>query len=243
MADPQKATPTAPQNRKARRAAAHKSSTPTAPPTSAPKLRLAQPSRTPPKTKTLLDLYDEKKALLAAGQPFPPNSTSTSTSPPTSNSFDTAGNIFDVGLGDNDPLPPLAQAAFWALALSTLHFTLDVLVYHQYAQEILWPAIFRRTLLTLPTLFLTIALLRSATAERLGSIWHLKQLCYFVLAVATGCYTILVTNRYDYFAVMKRAPPLGTLWVWSVIELDLAWAVGSVGVNVGWSLWKGYTAI
>ena len=62
------------------------------------------------------------------------------------------------------------------------------------------------------------------------------------MAVGVGCYTIHVTNRYDYFAVMKRAPALGTLWVWSVIEMDLLWAVGSVAVNVGWSYWKGYTA-
>jgi len=42
-------------------------------------------------------------------------------------------------------------------------------------------------------------------------------------------------------AVMKQAPPLGCLWVWSVIELDLLWAVLSLA-GAGLFLWiKGYS--
>lgn len=28
------------------------------------------------------------------------------------------------------------------------------------------------------------------------------------------------TNRYGYYAVMKKAPGIGTLWIWCVVELD-----------------------
>lgn len=38
---------------------------------------------------------------------------------------------------------------------------------------------------------------------------------------------------------MRQAPGIGTLWVWSVVRLDLGWAVlGLLGVGVGvW--WRG----
>lgn len=40
---------------------------------------------------------------------------------------------------------------------------------------------------------------------------------------------------------MKQAPPLGVLWLWSVIELDLPWAALSLAIAGGY-LWKeGYS--
>jgi len=56
--------------------------------------------------------------------------------------------------------------------------------------------------------------------------------------VGAGCHLIYSSNEEAYFAVMKRAPPLGTLWVWSVIEMKLEVAVLSVGV-VGGYFWLG----
>ena len=51
---------------------------------------------------------------------------------------------------EEEALGPLSLSFFYALTLSMLHFTLDVLVYHQYRREIEWPAIFRRTVTSLP---------------------------------------------------------------------------------------------
>ena len=56
--------------------------------------------------------------------------------------------------------------------------------------------------------------------------------------MAAGCYLIYSSNEEAYFAVMKRAPPLGTLWVWSVIEMRLEFAVGSL-IAVGAYFWRG----
>jgi len=66
----------------------------------------------------------------------------------------------------------------------------------------------------------------------------LRQVIFFATSVAAGCYLIHVTNSAGYLAVMKQAPPLGCLWVWSVIELDLPWAVLSL-VGAGYFLWSG----
>lgn len=194
---------------------------------------MQQPDRSGPKGKTLMDLYEEKKALLNQGQSFGPKHEDGPVK-------DEGGNIFEAGLGDGDPIGPIGQAVFWAVTLAMLHFTLDVLVYNQYAMDILWAVIFKRTFKVLPILFLLVLMLRSEAAARFPNV---KQVFYLATAAGAGCYTIHIVNRYGYLAVMKQAPPLGTLWIWSVIEMDLAFAAASVTANVAYLWWKGYSAL
>jgi len=66
----------------------------------------------------------------------------------------------------------------------------------------------------------------------------LRQAVFFVVSVGAGCYLIYVTNRHGYLAVMRRAPPLGCMWIWSVIELELPLAVLSLACAGGY-LWQG----
>lgn len=50
----------------------------------------------------------------------------------------------------------LAESIFWCISLTMLHFTMDVLVSHQYAVEIEWPKLVSRGASAFPgTLFLT----------------------------------------------------------------------------------------
>ncbi|WPH01989.1 Hypothetical protein R9X50_00484300 [Acrodontium crateriforme] len=222
-----------PHNRKERRAAAKKSGKPVEAPSSTPHIKLAHPDRSGPKGKTLLDLYEEKKSLLDHGQPFDPKYND-------GQARDESGNILQAGLGVVEASSPLEQAVFWGLTLTMLHFTLDVLVYNQYRQEIEWSPIWKRSLTVLPVLFLMVFMMRSKTAERLG---EATQVLYLAIAAATGCYTIHVSNKYDYFAVMKQAPPLGTLWIWSVIEMRLPFAAASAVVNLVYLWWNEYSVV
>jgi hypothetical protein len=219
------------KNRRERRAAAKQSGKPVEAPTKMPHIKMAHPDYSRPKGKTLLDLYEEKKELLDRGQPF---DALHADGLPRGES----GNILEAGLGDGEPIGPVGDAVFWAVCLSMFHFTLDVLVYNQYAQDIVWSAIFKRSGTVLPILFLVAYMMRSKTAKRLGV---LRQLLFLTVAISAGCYLIHAGNRNEYFAVMKQAPPLGTLWVYSVIELDLWFAVASLLVNLGFLLWNGYT--
>ncbi|KAI5367799.1 hypothetical protein Slin15195_G029320 [Septoria linicola] len=222
-----------PRNRKERRAAAKESGKPVEAPTKMPKMKMTTPDydARPAKGTTLLDIYEEKKDLLSKGQPFDDKYAD---GLPRGES----GNILDVGLGDNEPIGPFGNAVFWSVCLAMLHFTLDVLTYNQYAQDIIWPAIFKRSGTILPILFLAIYIMKSELAYKLGI---LRQVLFLGVAIAAGCYLIHAGNAYGYFAVMKQAPPLGTLWVYSVIELDLWFAVASLAFNAGFMLWNGYT--
>lgn len=179
-----------------------------------------------------MDLYEEKKALLEKGQPF-------SQIHADGNVRDESGNILEAGLGPDDPIGPVGNAIFWAVCLSMVHFTLDVLVYNQYRQDIEWGEIWMHLLTVFPILFLLLYTMRSETASKFPLV---KQIFFFLTGLVAGCYIIHVANRYGYYAVMKQAPPLGTLWIWSVVEMDLAFAAVSLIGNFGYLWWNNYEA-
>jgi hypothetical protein len=68
----------------------------------------------------------------------------------------------------------------------------------------------------------------------------LHQFLFFVASVTAGCYLIYISNTFGYYAVMKQAPPIGCLWIWSVIELDLVAAAASLLCCIGFLKLGGY---
>jgi hypothetical protein len=97
-------------------------------------IKLKQPDRTGPSEQTLLDLAEQRGLFNKAQEREA--SIKTKTAP-------------KEAAEDSEPLPPVVERIFetllWTVSLSTLHFTLDVLVQHQYAAEISWPKIISRT--------------------------------------------------------------------------------------------------
>ncbi|KIV99430.1 uncharacterized protein PV09_08862 [Verruconis gallopava] len=140
--------------------------------------------------------------------------------------------------GDEEPIGPLGEAFVWGVSLSMLHFTLDVLVFHQYRQEFEWREIWTRMFTMMPALFVVVYMLHTKTATRWAK---LRQAFFFATSVAAGCFLIKSGNLDGYFAVMKMAPPLGTLWVWSTIEMELWWAVTHVVLVCLYMWWNGFT--
>jgi len=193
------------------------------------KIKLAHPDRSgpDPSQETLLDIA-EKRGLLKAQQ------------------------AAEEGLDESgEPLVGrLGESILWSISLTMLHFTLDVLVANQYAVAIKWPALIARTIqafpskspsstsrakLTDPVMLLLFysfhphpspPIFLPRFPPRMQPLLH--QLLFFVSSVTAGCYLIYITNMHGYYAVMKQAPPLGCLWIWSVIELDIFWATGSL---------------
>ncbi|KAG5367916.1 hypothetical protein CJU90_0097 [Yarrowia sp. C11] len=62
----------------------------------------------------------------------------------------------------------------------------------------------------------------------------------FAASIAIGCYILYAANEQGYMAVMKRAPPLGTLWVWLIVEMEWNWGALSLVVVCVWSYMRGY---
>ena len=63
------------------------------------------------------------------------------------------------------------------------------------------------------------------------------------MGAAAGCYMVHAVNKESYFAVMKQVPPLGALWIWAIIELDLVCAVLNLATVAGFSWYYGYTVV
>jgi hypothetical protein len=150
-------------------------------------------------------------------------------------------------------LHSIVDTLFLSASLSSLHFTLSFLTLHQYAQQdvLSLPDILRQTLLTaFPALTLLIHVVHghalpvawaanSSPGVRVA-LKMIQQLALVFVSNLAGCYLIYLTNDRGYYAVMKRAPAIGTLWVWSVIELGLIGAlVGVIGPGL-YAWWNGY---
>ncbi|KAI9683960.1 MAG: hypothetical protein M1829_004295 [Trizodia sp. TS-e1964] len=193
-------------------------------------LPLALPERGSPKGKTLFELADERKVLLRKGQPFRSGNTVES-------EISRLASDLNLESGNGEPIGPLGNALFFSLSLAMLHFTLDVLVQNQYRQEMDWGSIASRSLQSYPVMFFLIYMLHSPANHPAA------QLLFVCMSITTGCYLVHIANKKGYYAVMKRAPPLGSLWVWSVIELKLPYAVGSLLVVLIFVYYGNYTII
>ncbi len=98
-------------------------------------IKLAQPDRSAPSDETLLDMAQERNLFEQADQ-HPANRHK--------------GNKVVIDEGELSPTADrILEALLWTISLAMLHFTLDVLVQHQYAMEISWPQIVTRALVAL----------------------------------------------------------------------------------------------
>ncbi|KAF6804623.1 hypothetical protein CMUS01_14801, partial [Colletotrichum musicola] len=120
----------------------------------------------------------------------------------------------------------IMDSLLWTVSLAMVHGTLDVLVQNQYAIAIDWSAVFTRTLLAFFVLFFLFHNLHAHTSSPtlvpglpLRFQHPLRQGIFFVTGVTAGCYLIFITNKYSYLYTLKRAPTLGCLWIWSVLEM------------------------
>ena len=230
-------------NRKARRAAAANGNI-----TSAADIPLAQPSREKPaKHKTLYDIAAERQAALFPNASTAPLKTNESNPEIITTKINKDGSIShskepqhatpeeETEIEKDEELPgPLSHALLYAVTFTMLHFTLDVLVHNQYRISIGWDLIFQRAATAFPALLLLIYFFR----PRAATVW--AQALFLAGSVGAGCYLVKSSNEDPYFAVMKRAPPLGTLWIWCVLEQRLEVAVAGLAVVGGYFWWGGY---
>ncbi|KAI1465073.1 uncharacterized protein F4812DRAFT_130576 [Daldinia caldariorum] len=202
-------------------------------------IKLSHPDRTAvPSENTLLKLAQDRNLFEEAERKQRKNA---------------KANDSDADSDDGDELlsstaDRVLETMLWSISLSMLHMTLDVLVQHQYAISIIWPQIIMRSVQASVVFFLLVYVLHPHVSApsfipglpvRFQS--PLRQIIFLVASVVSGCYLIHISNKYSYLAVMKQAPPLGCIWIWSVIELDLPFAVLSLACTGGFFYQGGYT--
>lgn len=223
-------------NRKQRRAAAHTSSNKDSTSTSFQPTSevdsntvdyiLKHPDRSGPKGKTLFELAEERQRELDAQNP---------------KKYDITTNNTPAGerpFNDEDPIGPLGNAILYSISLATLHLTLDVIVYTQYREAVIWSEILKRAATALPIFWLMVYLFHVDFTKRFPMC---RNVFFWVVSVVAGCYMVYSGNMHGYFYVMKAAPPIGAVWVWSVVEMDLWFAAASCVGVLGYVWWNGFS--
>ncbi|KAK1992120.1 hypothetical protein LX36DRAFT_589066 [Colletotrichum falcatum] len=213
---------------------------------------LAQPDRSGPSEATLLQLAQER-GLFKQADEDPRNKNKKV--PKGAVRIDKPGKEGSSDDDDEDDdeaeLSPAMERVMdtllWTVSLAVVHGTLDVLVQNQYAKEIEYPVVVGRTLAAFLVLsFLFYNLHAHPTSPSLVpglplSFQHpIRQAVFFVASTWAGCHLIYITNKFSYLHVLKQAPTLGCLWIWSVLELDLAFAVASLAAAGAYLVQGGY---
>ncbi|KAK4119606.1 hypothetical protein N657DRAFT_249967 [Parathielavia appendiculata] len=215
---------------------------------SASNFKLKQPDRSGPSEKTLLQLAEER-GLFDQVKQREDEIAKKAARIPISRSQKNADRDKDNEVGLPPSVERVMETLLWSVSLAMLHFTFDVLVQHQYSiDRIVWPNIWMRFCQALLVFGLLVYVLHPHAANpqlipglSAQSQFAVRQALFFTASIVAGCYLIHITNTYGYLAVMKQAPPIGCLWVWFVIELELPWAVLSL-TAAGTFLWqKGYS--
>ncbi|GKT49833.1 uncharacterized protein ColSpa_10014 [Colletotrichum spaethianum] len=211
---------------------------------------LAQPDRSGPSEATLLQLAQER-GLFKQAEQDPRNKNLSKGAVPIDKP-----NKEDSSDGEEDDdeeavLSPtmerIMDTLLWTVSLAMVHGTFDVLVQNQYAMKIEYSAIISRTLvafLVLSFLFYNLHAHPSSPNLIPGlplRFQHpIRQAIFFVGSTWAGCHLIYITNEFSYLYVLKQAPTLGCVWIWSILELDLAMAVASLAAAGGYLVQGGY---
>lgn len=212
-------------------------------------ITLSQPDRTTPAShhKTLIQIAEERQLLNRADgekekkkkkkTAIDPNSVITTTIKPD-------GTLSNPVISSNDHAAvvvvetPFLDIFLYTFTLTILHFTLTLLVHHQYASKppSLGPLFLSSTVFTsTPTLlFVLVFVLHPRSGQ------PATQALFAVMSTLAGAWLAYATNEEPYMAIMKKAPVLGTLWIWAIVELRWEWALATLSILGGWGWSKGY---
>jgi len=186
---------------------------------------LKHPDRSGPKGKTLFELAEERQKELDSLKPAGWNAKARNASASTPPADE------EVAMG------AVGDALLYSTSMAALHTTLDVIVYSQYREEIVWGEIAKRAGTALPVFILLVYLTHVDFSYRFPLF---RDLSFFTGSIVAGCYLIYSGNKHGYFNVMKAAPPVGTLWIWSVIEMSLPYAALSAATVLGYVYYNGF---
>lgn len=120
--------------------------------------------------------------------------------------------------------------SMYVIPLLAVHLCLNILVRMQYGQDVTTGLIAKETVQSVPVLILVHYMLHP---YRKNVVFRILSM---IASTAIGMYLVYSTNEEGYYAVMKRAPALGTLWVWLFLEMEWNWAAMSL-VGVGAYMW------
>ncbi|CDS01964.1 uncharacterized protein SPSC_03036 [Sporisorium scitamineum] len=119
----------------------------------------------------------------------------------------------------------ILDLVIWTMPFGFMYTLLDVLVRQQYGETVGVSDEAVRLIRALPVLAFFIHF--TLTSQRQALI----QSLLFIICSACGCALIYIVNKSPYDVVVQRVAPLGTLWIFSVVRLDLMPACISLAIT------------
>ncbi|KAI0079682.1 hypothetical protein K474DRAFT_1683073 [Panus rudis PR-1116 ss-1] len=145
----------------------------------------------------------------------------------------------DAGENDEeDGMSPLSQEIFDATTLiiphSFLLMMMEILIHYQYGRHPTYTALSNRMISGVPS---------THDAHFFPNRYkYLRQMQagFFFLSITVGSRLVYILNNASWTVNMKQAPPLATVWVYTIVQLNLLPAVLSLVTVYGWLWYKGY---
>ncbi|KAF8913822.1 hypothetical protein CPB84DRAFT_1757642 [Gymnopilus junonius] len=138
-------------------------------------------------------------------------------------------------------ISPLADEIFNALFLiipfSSILLLMEILIRHQYGKEASVEVIKDRMLPGVPILSIFIFYTTRYKQDRR------IQLFLFVISTLVGSRMLYLWDNASFLVIMKQCPPLVTVWIYTIVQLDLGAAVTALVVVGGFVWWQDITVV
>ncbi|KAF8591449.1 hypothetical protein K439DRAFT_1402075 [Ramaria rubella] len=133
---------------------------------------------------------------------------------------------------EKDESPDLADEVFNAILLiipfSFLYLMMDILVHQQYGQHPSIRDYTKRLISAVPVLSIFIFYSNRHKPKLF------TQIGLFLASVAAGTRLIWLVNRAPWHVTIRQGPPLATIWICTVVLLDLLPAVFGLALVAAW---------
>ncbi|KAG1753947.1 uncharacterized protein EDB91DRAFT_427114 [Suillus paluster] len=138
---------------------------------------------------------------------------------------------------DNVEPLPLAEEIFNAVVL-IMPFTfflimMDILIHQQYAQRSTVSDVAQRLLTNFPILSIFVFYTTRHKAN------PRMQLALFLLSLGVGPRMIWLINRGSWLVNIRQCPQFATIWLYTVVQLNLNWAALSLVMIGAWTWFTG----
>ncbi|KAF8897454.1 hypothetical protein BD779DRAFT_1490944 [Infundibulicybe gibba] len=138
---------------------------------------------------------------------------------------------------NDEEFVPLAEELFNSVLLiipfSFLLLMMEILIHQQYGRRASLQAIMDRMIPGTPILSIFVFYTTRYKHHRR------MQFFLFILSILVGPRMIYLINHASWLVNMRQCPPLATLWVYTIVQLDLGPAVLNLITVGGFVWWKG----
>ncbi|KAK0230832.1 hypothetical protein IW262DRAFT_1340754 [Armillaria fumosa] len=132
---------------------------------------------------------------------------------------------------------PLAEEIFDAVVLiipfTFLLVMMEILIHQQYGKVATLKILTDKLISGVPILSVFIFYTTRYKSHRT------MQFIFFVIANVVGPRMVYLLSRGSWLVNMKQCPPLATIWVYTIFQLDLGPAVLNLALVVAYVWWKG----